>query len=97
MDNETNRFYNWYAYVEVLMLIGEYEDAVFVLNEGLKKHHRAELYFQLSNSYYHLKNDKLSLEMLEKAMELDPKILEDMQQKYPFIRDEAKKVKAKKK
>lgn len=97
VDAEPNRFYNWYAYTEVLMLIGEFEDAITVLNEALKMHPRAELYFQLSNSFHHLKMEKEKLENLRKAMELNPEMLEDMQQKYPFIKDEAKKVKAKKK
>ncbi len=97
IDYEPNRFYNWYAYSEVLMLIGEYSDSIEILNRAVKSHHRAELYYQLSNCYLHLQNTKEGRKMLEKALELDPNLLEDMQQKYPFIKDEAKKVKAKKK
>lgn len=97
VEAEPNRFYNWYAYTEVLMLIGEYEDAVTVLENAIRKHNRAELYFQLSNCYYNLKMEEKGFSTLEKAMEVNADILEDMQQKYPYIRDEAKKVKAKKK
>ena len=56
VDAEPSRFYNWYAYSEVLMLVGEYEDAVTVLNRAIKKHYRAELFYQLSNCFYNLKD-----------------------------------------
>jgi len=94
---EPNRFYNWYAHSEVLMLLGEYEEAVTILLQALKQHHRAELYYQLSNCYFHLNSQKKGRAALAKALELDPKLLEDMQQKYPFIREEIDRVKAKKK
>ena len=97
VDYEPGRFYNWYAYSEVLMLLGEYEDAITILKKAVKKHNRAELYYQLSNCYFHMNNQKEGRNVLEKALELDPQLLEDMQQKYPFIKEEASKVKAKKK
>ncbi len=94
---EPTRFYNWYAHSEVLMLIGEYEEAVTVLSEAIRKHNRGELYYQLSNCYFHLNNQKKGRASLAKALELDPQLLEDMQQKYPFIKEEVDKVKTKKK
>lgn len=97
VDNEPNRFYNWYAYAEVMMLLGEYEDAVTTLLNATKIHKRAELYYQLSNCYYNLREDSKGLDALTIAMELDPSLAEDMQQKYPYIKDEMKKVKSKKK
>ncbi|KIA84584.1 hypothetical protein OA84_03500 [Kaistella solincola] len=97
VDFEPNRFYNWYAQSEVLMLIGEYEEAIAVLLNGTKLHNRAELYYQLSNCYFHLNNQKKGRNSLAKALELDPQLLDDMQQKYPFIKEEVDKVKAKKK
>jgi hypothetical protein len=36
------------------------------------------------------------MESLQKALELDPSLVKDMQKKYPFIKDEVKKVKASK-
>jgi tetratricopeptide (TPR) repeat protein len=33
VDVEPSRFYNWYAYSEVLMLLGEYEEAIIVLKK----------------------------------------------------------------
>lgn len=97
VDFEPTRFYNWYAYSEVLMLIGDYEDAISVLKEATKLHTRAELYYQLSNCYFHLNNQKDGRKSLAIALELDKNILEDMKQKYPFIKEEVEKVKAKKK
>jgi hypothetical protein len=35
------------------------------------------------------------MESLQKALDLDPSLVKDMQKKYPFIKDEVKKVKAK--
>ena len=84
---EPNRFYNWYAYSEVLMLLGEYTDAVDVLYAALKKHKRAELYYQLSNCFYNLREEDKAREMLAKALELDASLLEDMEKKYPFLKE----------
>lgn len=95
VDVEPSRFYNWYAYSEVLMLLGEYEEAIIVLKEALKSHNRAELYYQLSNCYFNLKDQEKGVESLQNALELDPSLVTDMQKKYPFIKDEVKKAKAK--
>ncbi|ACU08957.1 conserved hypothetical protein, TPR domain protein [Flavobacteriaceae bacterium 3519-10] len=96
-DLEPSRFYNWYAYSEVLMLIGEYEEAIQVLNKATNLHNRAEIYYQLSNCCFHVNNQKGGRAALATALELDPNLLEDMKQKYPFLREEAERVKTKKK
>ncbi|UJF30829.1 tetratricopeptide repeat protein [Kaistella sp. 97-N-M2] len=93
---EPTRFYNWYAYSEVLMLIGDYEDAITILNKATKMHNRAELFYQLSNCYFHLNNQKDGRKSLAVALDLDPNLLEDMKQKYPFIKEEVEKKKSKK-
>ncbi|RMZ60758.1 tetratricopeptide repeat protein [Chryseobacterium nematophagum] len=95
VEAEPSRFYNWYAYSEVLMLLGEYGEAVEVLIKALKRHDRAELYYQLSNCYFNLKKQEKGVESLQKALSLDPSLAPDMQKKYPFIKDEVKKAKAK--
>ncbi|CAA7392127.1 tetratricopeptide repeat protein [Chryseobacterium fistulae] len=95
VEAEPSRFYNWYAYSEVLMLLGEYGEAVDILMKALKKHDRAELYYQLSNCYFNLKNQEKGVESLQQALSLDPSLAPDMQKKYPFIKDEVKKAKAK--
>ena len=97
VEAEPKRFYNWYAFSEMLMLIGEYDDAVIVLQKALLSHQRAELYYQLSNCYFNLKNESEGVVMLEKALKLDPSLSKDMQQKYPFIKEQVKKIKTKKK
>lgn len=97
VDGEPNRFYNWYAYIEVQMLLEDYDGALETLQKALKKHKRAELYYQLSNCYYHLKEDNKNLEALAKAIELDATMVGDMQLKYPYIKEEVKKIKQKKK
>ena len=94
---EPSRFYNWYAYSEVLMLIGNFEEAIIILSNATKKHNRAELFYQLSNCYLQMNNPKEGRKALSKALDLDPDLLEDMQQKYPFIKEEVDKVKTKKK
>ncbi|KXH83408.1 tetratricopeptide repeat protein [Chryseobacterium kwangjuense] len=95
VDAEPSRFYNWYAYSEVLMLLGEYEEAVTILDKAIKVHDRAELYYQLSNCYFNLRNPEKGTESLQKALSIDSSLATDMQKKYPFIKDEVKKVKAK--
>ncbi|MBL1221548.1 tetratricopeptide repeat protein [Chryseobacterium sp. L7] len=95
VDAEPSRFYNWYAYSEVLMLLGEYEEAVTILDKAIKVHDRAELYYQLSNCYFNLRNPDKGTESLQKALSIDSSLATDMQKKYPFIKDEVKKVKAK--
>jgi len=97
IESEPTRFYNWYAYSEVLMLLGEYEDAITILEKALKAHPRAELYYQLSNCYFHLKNETEGVAQLKKALDLDPSLSNDMQQKYPSIKEQVKKIKTKKK
>jgi tetratricopeptide (TPR) repeat protein len=77
------------------MLLGEYEEAILVLNKAVKTHHRAELYYQLSNCYFNLKDQDKGKEVLLQALDLDPTLVSDMQKKYPFIKDEVKKAKAK--
>lgn len=95
---EPQRFYNWYAYSEVLMLLEEYEEAIIILEKALKMHYRAELFYQMSNCYFHLKEEQKAKDYLQIALDLDPSISEDMQQKYPYIREEIKdrKIKTKK-
>ncbi len=93
VDAEPSRFYNWYAYSEVLMLVGEYEEAITVLNAAIRHHNRAELFYQLSNCFFNLKDQEKGIESLQKALELDPSLVKDMQKKYPFIKEEVKKVK----
>ena len=83
---EPDRFYNWYACAEVFMLLGEYEDATALLKDALKKHKRAELYYQLSNCHFILKKENEGLRYLEKAKTLDATIAIEMEKKYPFIK-----------
>ena len=97
VDAEPGRFYNWYAYSEVLMLVGDYKDAIIVIEKAVKSHERAELYYQLSNCYLNLGDEEKGQEALKIALELDATLSDDMQQKYPYIKDQVKKVKSKKK
>lgn len=97
VDAEPSRFYSWYAYSEVLMLIGEYEEAITVLEKAVKIHKRAELYYQMSNSFYHLNDKENGKKSLKKALELDATISDDMEEKYPYIKEQVKKEKSKKK
>lgn len=96
VESEPSRFYNWYAYSEVMMLLNEYEEAVTILKIALLTHQRAELYYQLSNCFFILKDEEEGMIALQKALELDPSLSKDMQQKYPFIKDQVKKIRDKK-
>lgn len=83
---EPDRFYNWYAYAEVLLLLGEYEEADILLSKAIKLHERAELYYQLSNCCFHLKNEGGGIKYLDKAKALDATLAKEMEKKYPFIK-----------
>lgn len=97
VEAEPGRFYNWYAFSEVLMLLQEYAEALEVLKVAVKKHRRAELYYQLSNCYFHLGEDEQGNKMLEEALKIDPALYSDMKMKYPVISGTDKKTKSKKK
>jgi len=85
VEIEPKRFYNWYAYVEILMLIGDYNRAKNKLIIATKIHNRAELYYQMSNCYFNLSLENHAKTSLKQALELDPTLLHDMQLKYPLI------------
>lgn len=97
VEGEPEKFYNWYAYSEVMMLLKDYEATIKVLDEAIKLHPRAELYYQLSNCYFQLEREEESRMALDVAIDLDPTLMSDMGKKYPHINDEGKKSKAKKK
>jgi tetratricopeptide (TPR) repeat protein len=97
LDHEPTRFYNWYAYTEVLMLLGDFAEALEAVEKALKIHNRAELFYQKSNCYFHLNEEKKGRESLKTALSLDADLAEDMQLKYPFIKEQVKKVRTKKK
>jgi len=80
-----DKFHNWYAYAEVLMLMGKYEEAEKKLLTAIETHHKAELYYQLSNCYFNLDMKEHAKKALNNALELDPTMFNDMQQKYPSI------------
>ncbi len=97
VEKEPNRFYNWYAYIEVLMLLGEYEQSIEVLTHAIQIHQKAELYYQLSNCFYQLKMEDKGIESLEIAITLDATLLSNMKEKYPFIIEAVNRVKTRKK
>lgn len=96
IEAEPAKFYHWYAYSEVLMLVGEYEEAVRVLTKAVIRHERAELYYQLSNCFFNLNYEELGQKSLEKALNLDPNLFDDMGKKYPYLKEVMKKTKTKK-
>jgi hypothetical protein len=56
------------------MLIGEFEDAITVLEKAVKFHKRAELYYQLSNSFL-TGEEENGQNALKMALELDSSLL----------------------
>lgn len=86
-DAEPERFYNWYAYSEVLILLGKYEEAISILQKATKKHHKAELYYQMSNCYFRTNDEEKGKITLDIALSIEPNLLNDMKLKYPSIKD----------
>ncbi|MDY3547752.1 tetratricopeptide repeat protein [Riemerella anatipestifer] len=98
VEAEPGRFYNWYAYTEVLMLVGQYNKALETLQKAISLHKdRAEFYYQMSNVLFNLGKEEEARDYLATALVMEPSLAQDMLQKYPFIRDEVKRVKANKK
>lgn len=86
-EYEPDEFYNWYIYAEVLMILGEYEKTIETLNSAKKMHeNKSEIYYQLSNAYFHLNDTIRGNEALEKALKLNAELLSHMEKKYPFIK-----------
>ncbi|MFV0152459.1 tetratricopeptide repeat protein [Empedobacter falsenii] len=81
-------FNTWFAYVETLIAIGEYEQAIAVLLTGaLKNFNRAEFFYQLSNVYYLIDEDRLGNEALRNALNMDSTIKKMMFENYPILQD----------
>lgn len=81
-------FNTWFAYVETLIAIGEYEQAIAVLISGaLKNFNRAEFFYQLSNVYYLTDQDQLGNEALSNALSLDRNIKDMMIEHYPILQE----------
>lgn len=95
LDEEPSVFYTWYAYAEVLMILGSYPEALETLEKAIKLHPRAELYYQQSNCFFHLKDEKKGQESLKIALSLNEEIAEDMQLKYPHIKKNIQKFRKK--
>jgi tetratricopeptide (TPR) repeat protein len=81
-------FNTWYAYVETLIAIGEYEQAISVLIGGaLKNFNRAEFFYQLSNVYYLTDKEKLGDEALSNALSLNKSMKDMMFEHYPILQE----------
>ncbi|MGV0752660.1 tetratricopeptide repeat protein [Empedobacter brevis] len=81
-------FNTWFAYVETLIAIGEYEQAIVVIISGaLKNFNRAEFFYQLSNVYYLTDQDQLGNEALSNALSLDRNIKDMMIEHYPILQE----------
>lgn len=85
IELEPNHFYNWLAFSELLISLGDYSKAALLLHKSFKNFHRAELYYQLSNCYFLLKNYEKSEKFLKMALKLNPSIKQEMQEKYSIL------------
>ncbi|MFV0194972.1 tetratricopeptide repeat protein [Empedobacter falsenii] len=86
-------FNTWFAYLETLIAIGEYEQAIVVLLTGaLKNFNRAEFFYQLSNVYYLIDEEQLGNEALRNALNMDSTIKEIMFENYPILQDKIKNI-----
>lgn len=83
---DSKDFYNWYAYIEVLMLLGDYSIAAEVIFQAqVQCPQKAELYYQLANCFFFLNQKKEGLLALQNATTLDENLLTDMLEKYPNL------------
>jgi tetratricopeptide (TPR) repeat protein len=92
IDAEPHHFHHWYIYVEVLMILDEYEVAVAVLNIALENSRFAEFYYQLSHCHFTLGQNSKGRIALANAIKMNPKIANEMQSRYPSIAKEVRRV-----
>lgn len=86
-------FNTWFAYVETMIAVGEYDQAIAVLLTGaLKNFNRAEFFYQLSNVYYLTDQDQLGNEALSNALSLDKNIKEMMIENYPILQEKINQI-----
>ncbi|MDO5510086.1 MAG: tetratricopeptide repeat protein [Weeksellaceae bacterium] len=83
---QPNKVNNWIAYAELLMMLGEYQKAIDLLEKAYKKFSRVELLYQLSACYYLKREDVCGDNTLEKARELNEKMFSAMLKKYPVLK-----------
>lgn len=84
---ESDKFLNSYIYTELLVLLGHYEKAILELENSISKFNRAESYYQLSHCYFLLKNQQKGKENLKLAKEKNPRLFDEMVQKYPILKN----------
>ncbi len=90
VELEPNNFYNWLGLTETLITIGDYQKAIEAVHRGLKHFNRAELYYQLSNCYYLLGDEKMGNNAFKKASEMNASLQMEMFEKYPILENKYK-------
>ena len=83
---EPSHFVNWLGFTELLIVLGEYQKAIEIAKRGLKKFERAELYYQVSCCQFLLNDNTTATQTLAKAIELNPKLVDEMFAKYPILK-----------
>lgn len=84
---ESGKFLNSYVFTELLILLGHYEKAILELENSIQKFNRAESYYQLSNCYFLLRDQKRGKENLKLAKEKNSRLFDEMIQKYPILKN----------
>ena len=90
VELEPDNYFNWLGLSEVLITIGDYQKAIEAVLSGLKRFNKAELYYQLSNCYYLLANEKEGKKAFDKASEMNSSIQKEMFEKYPILENKLK-------
>lgn len=80
-----NYFFAWYAYIEVMIAIGDTAKAIHEIKRAIKIHDKAEFYYQMSYCYLDLDDEVMAKEMLTIALNKNPKLLEDFKEKFPIL------------
>lgn len=87
---EPYNFNNHFAFSELLISIGEVDSAIDILEASIQKFKRAELYYQLSHCYFFKKDIEKGIEYLQNAFDINPKLINEMTEKYPILKDKTK-------
>lgn len=85
-EMEPDNFHAWFVHSELLITVGDFEKAVDALKKSFKYIPKnAKLYYQLSYCYFLMNDKKNGGKYLSQALTINPKIIEEMEKKYPHF------------
>ncbi len=83
---EPNSYLNWIAYSEMLITLGEYEEAITINLNTLKSFEKGELHYQLAACYFYIHQNEKGELHLNLATSMQPELLDEESEKFPILK-----------